>query len=41
MILICGFGAQETFLFIINVKDSCAAEYFSCVNRFFSGFFDE
>jgi len=28
IILICWFGAQETVLFIINVENSCAAEYF-------------
>ncbi len=28
IILICWFAAQETFLIIINVKNSFAAEYF-------------
>ncbi len=32
IILICWFAAQETFLIIINVEDSCAAQYF-CGNR--------
>ncbi len=27
IILICWFAAQETFLIIINVENSCAAEY--------------
>ncbi len=29
IILICWFAAQETFLIIINVENSCAAQYFS------------
>ncbi len=29
IIIICWFDAQETFLIIINVEDSCAAQYFS------------
>ncbi len=34
IILICWFAAQETFLIIINVENSCAAQYFcgNCVN---------
>ncbi len=28
IILICWFAAQETFLIIINVENSCAAEFF-------------
>jgi len=28
IIVICWFGAQETFLLIINVENICAAEYF-------------
>ncbi len=28
IILICWFAAQETFLIIINVENSCAAQYF-------------
>ncbi len=28
IILICWFAAQETFLIIINVENSCAASYF-------------
>ncbi len=28
IILICWFAAQETFLIIINVENSCADEYF-------------
>ncbi len=32
IILICCFAAQETFLNIINVKNSFAAEYF-CGNN--------
>ncbi len=42
IILICWFAAQERFLIIINVENSCAAQYF-CGNRdtfYFSGFFD-
>ncbi len=34
IILIWGFAAQETFLIIINVKNSCAAAYF-CQIYFF------
>ncbi len=43
IILICWFAAQETFLIIINVENSCAAEYLRG-NRdtfYFSGLFDE
>ncbi len=38
IILICWFAAQETFLIIINVENTCADEYF-CGNwhNFFSG----
>ncbi len=32
IIIICWFAAQETFLIIINVENSCAAQYF-CGNR--------
>ncbi len=42
IILICWFAAQETFLIITNIENSCAASYF-CGNRdmfYFSGFFD-
>ncbi len=28
IIIICWFGAQETFIIIIKVETSCAAEYF-------------
>ncbi len=28
IILICWFAAQKTFLFIISVENSCAAQYF-------------
>ncbi len=28
IIIICWFAAQETFLIIINVENSCAAQYF-------------
>ncbi len=34
IILICWFAAQETFLIIINVENSCAASYFSLINVF-------
>jgi len=34
IILKCWFGAQETFLIIINVENSCAAEYL-CENHDF------
>ncbi len=43
IILICWFAAQEAFMIIIDVENSCAAEYF-CGNRdtfYFSGFTDE
>jgi len=36
IILICWFGAHETFLIIINTEKSCAALYV----MLFSGFFD-
>ncbi len=39
----CWFATQESFLIIISVENSCAAEYF-CGNRdtfYFSGFFDK
>jgi len=32
LFLIWWFGAQETFLIIINVENSCVADYF-CGNR--------
>jgi len=37
IILICRFAAQETFLIIINVENSCAAKYFfvETVKHFF------
>ncbi len=43
IILICWFADQQTFLIIINVENSCAAEYFcvNCDTFYFSGFFDE
>ncbi len=43
IIIICWFAARETFLIIINVENSRAAEYLRG-NRDtfnFSGFFDE
>ncbi len=41
IIIIYWFAAQETFLIIISVQNSCAASYF-CGNRsIYSGFFDE
>ncbi len=40
IILICWFAAQETFLIIINVKNSCAASYFFIeTDTFFQGYF--
>ncbi len=42
IILICWFAAQETFLIIINVENSCAAQYFVETDTFyFPWFFDE
>ncbi len=43
IIIICWFAAQETFLIIINVENSRAAQYFSGNHDtfYFSGFFDE
>ncbi len=43
IIIICWFAAQETFLIIINVENSCAAQYFcgNCDTFYFSGFTDE
>ncbi len=42
ILLICWFAVQETFLIIISVENSCAAEYFYENNSLFcSGFFDE
>ncbi len=38
IILICWFAAQETFLIIINVENSCTASYF-CGNCY--ALFDE
>ncbi len=35
IILICRFAAQETFLIIINVENSCAAEYLCVCVCFF------
>ncbi len=37
IILICWFAAQETFLIIINVENSCTAQDF----YLFLAFFDE
>ncbi len=38
IIIICWFAAQDTFMIIINVENSCAAQYF-CGNTFYvSGF---
>ncbi len=43
IIIICWFAAQEIFLIIINVENSCAAQYFcgNCDTFYFSGFTDE
>ncbi len=35
IILICWFFAQETFLIIINIKNSCAASSYFCGNCIF------
>ncbi len=42
IIIICWFAAQEIFLIIINVENSCAAQYFcgNCDAFYFSGFTD-
>jgi len=41
IILIWGFYAQETFIIIINVANTCALQY-SCGNwNIFKGFSDE
>ncbi len=37
--IICWFAAQETFLIIINVENSCAAKYFVEAVIHFSGFY--
>ncbi len=38
--LICWFAAQETFLIIINVDNSCAASFFMETDIYILGFFD-
>ncbi len=42
-IVICWFGAQETYIIIIiiNVENHCSAKYICENNVFCSGFFDE
>jgi len=39
IILICLFGAQVTFLIIINVENSIAASFCGNHDAYFSGFF--
>ncbi len=42
VILICGFAAQEIFLIIINVENSCVANYFWLNHEtYFLGLFDK
>ncbi len=41
IILICWFAAQETFLIIINVENSCAANMFVETMIIFPELFDE